>query len=161
MGADWWSGEFNPKNSKPITLKLNTYTPLDVALRWTFPKNGTAKDAEAILYSRLMLSLKPGYLTGVVAREYVRMAKGKTTEDPTGLQDITVTRANTPVFLIKDGALVPNPAFLQPSPVPQWRIWADWSGELERGRSYEWRLRVGPEFASATVVTRYGKAYYR
>ncbi len=155
--SDWYSGDI----TSPEVKLSRGYNPVDpVNLDWTCPVNATATDIDEILYSKLTLTLAPGYLTGKIRRTLVRMPWEDEGEDATAYADITITRPDCPVLIFPKSGPIINPALTQPSEAFDWLIWADWSGSLDRGRTYQWRLNIGAGI-TATLKTRYVKVWYR
>lgn len=131
--ADWWSGDYT---SPVVTLK-NGYNTLDERLTWTPSADG---DAHFILYAKLRLRLWDGLAAGKIRRRADR-AKTKTqTVDATAYEDIAVVNDSGEEF--------------------DWLINATWDGQVWKGRSMKWLLNIGPEFASAKLLTRYAKVHY-
>jgi len=131
--ANWYSGDF----TSPVVTLAHGYNDLDERLTWTPDADG---DAHFTFYCKLRLQLKPGYWTGKIRRRADR-AKTKTQPvDATAYEDITVTNTSGQEF--------------------EWLINVAWDGEVWKGRSMKWLLNIGPEFASAKLVTRYAKSFY-
>lgn len=131
--ADWWSEEF----TSPIVTLKRGYNELDERLTWTPAVDG---DAHFTLYAKLRLTLREGYEAGKIRKRADR-AKTKTQPlDSTAYEDITVIDTTADPF--------------------DWLIQGAWDGQVWKGRSMKWLLNIGPEFASAKLMTRYAKVHY-
>jgi hypothetical protein len=137
---DWYSGE---KTNK-VALKINSYSYVDPS-RYFRPQPGDGQ-CRYYLYLNLSLVLKAGYLTGVVRLRAVR----EPIEDGTAYLDITVTRRNTRLADVDD----------DDSEEIDWLITHEWLGSSDDDYdSLRWDVRPGPEFSSASMTTRYAKAF--
>ena len=138
---DWYSGE----KTNSVTLPINSYTYIDPT-RFEKPEPGEGT-VRYYLYLNLDLALKAKFLTGVLRLRAVR----EPIEDSTAYLDLTVTRKN---------CKIDSSSLDSTSDVQEWLITHEWMGAADGDYDHlRWDIKIGPEFASAKMTTRYAKAW--
>jgi len=138
---DWYSGQ----KTNEVTLKINSYNYVDPT-RFERPQPGEGQ-CRYYLYLNLDVSLRAGYLTGVLRLRAVR----EPIEDATAYLDITVTRKDCKINSTKLDDV--SSSF-------EWLITHEWIGGADDDYdTLRWDIKPGPEFDHVAMTTRYAKAF--